>query len=62
MPDSLDIEKIKISLNYVCVSKDSNTCPGIMINNKGTTSRPFISNQPSHLKRMEISNFGHGGL
>ena len=46
VPDSLD--------------KDANTCPGILTNNKGTASRLFISNQPSHLKRMEISHFGHG--
>ena len=33
---------------------------GILKNNKGTASRLFITDHPSHLKRMEISHFGHG--
>jgi hypothetical protein len=32
----------------------------VLTNNKGTTNRLFITDHPSHLKRMEISHFGHG--
>lgn len=61
VPDTLDIEDNKKSFSSVYVSKDANTCSSILIDNEGTASRPFISDQSSLLKKVESSCVEHGG-